>query len=70
MSNVIMPKGSERVFYTVSEVAGMFGISQKSVYRLLYRGLLKSSSALRHKRITRASIEAFVDTTANNGGVR
>jgi predicted DNA-binding transcriptional regulator AlpA len=61
--------GSARVFYTVSEVSEMFGISRKSVYRLLYRGILKSSTALRHKMISRSSVEGFL-STANNGGVK
>lgn len=60
----------ERVFYSVPEVSEMFGVSNKSVYRLLARGLLKSSSALRHKRISRASIEEFMTTTVNNGGAK
>jgi len=68
MNNVTSPNGSGRVFYTVPDVAVMFGISQKSVYRLLERGLLKSSSALRHKRIPQSSIDAFTTTTVNNGG--
>ena len=55
--------GSTRMFHSVVEVAVMFGISTKSVYRLLDRGLLKSSSALRHKRISKASIDAFVAST-------
>jgi excisionase family DNA binding protein len=59
--------GSERMFYSVSEVAAMFNISEKSVYRLLERGLLKSSSALRHKRISRESVEKFVDSTTRDG---
>lgn len=57
---VNIQNGSARVFYTVSEVAEMFGISRKSVYRLLARGLLQSSSALRHKMITKRSVEKFV----------
>jgi len=60
----------ERLFYTVPEVSEMFAISSKSVRRLLARGLLKSSSALRHKRISRASIEEFMSTTVNNGGAK
>jgi len=68
MSNMSCSNGSGRVFYTVPEVSVMFGISQKSVYRLLDRGLLKSSSALRHKRIPQSSIDAFTTTTVNNGG--
>ena len=59
--------GSPRLFYSVGEVSEMFGISTKSVYRLLDRGLLKSSSALRHKRISRLSIDEFIAKTTNNG---
>jgi len=66
----IVDNGSARCFYSVAEVSQMFGISQKSVYRLLERGLLKSSSALRHKMISEASIQEFVVTTMNNGGVQ
>jgi excisionase family DNA binding protein len=63
----IVFNGSERMFYSVSEVAAMFNISNKSVYRLLERGLLKSSSALRHKRISWASIQEFVAATTGGG---
>ena len=55
--------GLERLFYTVPEVAVMLAVSNNSIYRLLERGLLKSSCALRHKRITRESISEFVRTT-------
>jgi len=58
---------SERDFYSVSEVSRRFGISQKSVYRLLDRGLLKFSSALRHKMISRASIDEFIAKTTSSG---
>jgi transposase len=57
----------EILLFPVSKVAEMFSISEKSVYRLLQRGLLESSSALRHKLITRASIERFL-TRTNQGG--
>jgi hypothetical protein len=62
--------GSERmgrVFYPASEVGEMFSISTKSVYRLLDRGLLKSSNAIRHKRISRASIDEFIANTTGGG---
>jgi len=65
------PNGSgrvERLFYSVPEVAEMFGVCEKSVYRLLERGLLQSSNALRHKRIPRSSLESFMAKTVNNGG--
>jgi len=58
---------SARLFFSVGEVGGMFNVSTKTVYRLLDRGLLKSSSALRHKRISKASIEEFMTTTATGG---
>jgi hypothetical protein len=59
--------GQETLLFPVSKVAEMFSISNKSVHRLIDRGLLESSSAFRHKRITRASIEKFMATTT--GGV-
>lgn len=68
---IVNPNGSgrlERLFYTVPEVSEMLAISRKSVYRLLARGLLKSSSAFGHKRISRTSIDEFIATTVNNGG--
>jgi excisionase family DNA binding protein len=56
------------MLYSASEVSEMLGISAKSVYRLLDRGLLKSSSALRHKRISKASIDEFIARTTGGGG--
>jgi len=61
--------GQDTLLYPVSKVAELFSISNKSVHRLLDRGLLESSSALRHKRITRASIEKFISTTSNGGTI-
>lgn len=40
------------LFYRISETAQLLSISKKSVRRLLERGLLKSSPALRIKPIT------------------
>ena len=54
---------SQRIFLSATEVALLMGISKKTVYRLLARGLLKSSSALRHKMILRASVAEFVAQT-------
>jgi predicted DNA-binding protein (UPF0251 family) len=58
---------SDKVFLTVADVADQFGISQKSVYRLLDRGLLKSSDALRKKMIPRASVETFIAASLQGG---
>ena len=49
-----------RLAYSAQEVAGMLGVSRKSVYRLADRGLLRASKALRHLRITRESLEDFL----------
>ena len=68
-----MPKActtAPRIFVSVGEVSESFGVSPKSVYRLLERGLLKSSSALRHKLILKSSVDEFVATTVKNGGAR
>lgn len=70
LKNASTTNGSSRVFYTVEEVAGKFGVSRKTVYRLIDRGLLKASSALRHKMILSTSIDEFVATTVNDGGMQ
>jgi excisionase family DNA binding protein len=62
--------GSGRLFYTVPEVSQMLAVNQKTVYRLLDRGLLKSSSAIRHKRIHAASLEQFISITVYSGGAK
>jgi excisionase family DNA binding protein len=53
-----------RLAYTVKETAEILGISQPTVYRLLARGLLRSSLALRNKIIARSEIERFLKDTS------
>lgn len=57
-------KSLKRMAYSVAEVAAMLNISSKTVYRLVDRRLLKASKALRHLRITTASIEQFLKETS------
>ena len=52
-----------RLAYSVRETAEILGISEISVYRLLNRGLLRASVALRHKRIPKSEIERFLNQT-------
>jgi hypothetical protein len=52
-----------KLLYTIRETAQLLSVSEKSVRRLLDRGLLKSNPAFRIKLITRESIEAFVKMT-------
>lgn len=67
MSPKTHPLDLDKEFYSASEVAVKFGISLKSVYRLLERGLLESSSALRTKMIPQASIDKFIAASLKGG---
>jgi len=67
MSTITHELDNAKVFYTVAEVASRFGISAKSVYRLLERGLLRSSPALRRKMIPRASVDNFIAASLQGG---
>jgi len=57
------PETNSRLFFDTNEVAEMFGVSTKTVYRLLQRGLLKASTAFRHKMISKQSIDEFIART-------
>jgi hypothetical protein len=53
-----------RLGYGVRETAYIIGgVSEKTVYRLLQRGLLKANPALRHKIITAESIQRFMGSS-------
>lgn len=54
---------SARLAFSLKETAGLLGVSEKSVRRLLARGLLHSSNALRHRLIPRFEIERFLRDT-------
>jgi DNA-directed RNA polymerase specialized sigma24 family protein len=54
---------SYKLAYSPEEVAIILGLCRDSVYRLLRRGLLRSSSALRHKIIPHAELERFLKST-------
>lgn len=49
-----------KLLYSVRETAFMMGVAEKTVYRLLKRGLLKAPDSLRHKKITADSLRAFI----------
>jgi len=59
--------GSGRLFYTVPEICKMLQVERKTVYRLIARGLLKTSNAIRHKRICSRSLDKFIETTVYGG---
>jgi excisionase family DNA binding protein len=52
-----------RLAYTMQETAKILGVSYITVHRLLKRGLLRSSQAIRHKLIPASEIERFLKAT-------
>ena len=51
--------------YTVEEAAAALNVSTKTIRRLLARGILTASKALRKKLIPRAQIEGFLKATCD-----
>ncbi|MFN7138888.1 MAG: helix-turn-helix domain-containing protein, partial [Limisphaerales bacterium] len=47
----------QKLAYSMEEAAQALGVSYITIHRLLKRGLLRSSSALRHKLIPVSEIE-------------
>jgi len=54
-----------QLVFTAGETAALLKVTEKTVYRLVARQRLHAVKSLRHLRITRASLEAFL---ANDGG--
>ena len=46
--------------YTASETAAILKVNEKTVRRLIDRGLLTKAKAIRHIRITRQSLDEFL----------
>jgi len=59
-----------RLAYGVDETATMLGVCPKTVRRLICRGLLRPSRALRHLLISRREIDRFLEDTASNSSRR
>jgi excisionase family DNA binding protein len=54
-----------RLAYTVEEAAEALHVSTKTIRRLLDRGILTASKALRKKLIPRSQIEGFLKATCD-----
>jgi len=52
-----------RLAFSVKETAGLLGVSEKTIRRLIARGLIRPSRALRHLLIPRSEIERFLKDT-------
>jgi excisionase family DNA binding protein len=64
-----LPEGDGRpgrMCYSVKQTAELLGLSKNTVYRLLERGLLRSSSAVRTKVIPKSEIERFLKETTQS----
>jgi hypothetical protein len=60
----LTPSSLPRLAFTMRETAVILGLSYITVHRLIQRGLLKCSGAIRHKIIPRTEIERFLRETA------
>lgn len=56
----------ERMAYSLRETAGLLGVSYISIVRLVKRGLLRPSNALRNKIVSRDEIQRFLNETQSN----
>ena len=54
-----------RLAYSVREAADMLGVCEKTIRRLIHRGLLHPSIALRHLLIPKKEIERFLEETSS-----
>ena len=52
-----------KLAFSMREAAAIIGVSYMSMHRLLQRGLIRSSSALRTKVIPRSELERFLNST-------
>jgi excisionase family DNA binding protein len=59
----LTPARQIRLAYTAKETAALLGVSEKTVRRLVARGLLHASRALRHLLIPKKEIERFLQET-------
>ena len=57
--------GLPRLAYSVKDASQALNVSPVTIYRLLASGLLKSSMALRHKRIPVSELERLLRDTLN-----
>jgi hypothetical protein len=54
---------SDRLAYSFREAANLMGVSYHSILRLTQRGLIKPSSALRKKLISKQELQRFLNLT-------
>jgi excisionase family DNA binding protein len=65
-ANQALPK----LAFSMGEAAQVLGVSYITIHRLLRRGQIRASSALRTKVIPRAELERFLRETLVDGGAQ
>lgn len=63
MTNDLTTQPPPRLAYSMREGAQAIGVSYITMHRLLKRGLIRSSSALRTKVIPKSELERFLKAT-------
>ncbi len=58
-----LPPSPARMAFSLKETAGLLGVSEKTVRRLVARRLIRPSRALRHLLIAKREIERFLAET-------
>ncbi|HZP59613.1 MAG TPA: helix-turn-helix domain-containing protein [Opitutaceae bacterium] len=56
------PPPPETLTYSVTETAHVLGVSLPTVYRLIARRVFKPLPGLRHKRLPKRQVHAFVNS--------
>jgi excisionase family DNA binding protein len=56
------PQPLETLTYSVTETARVLGVSLPTVYRLIARRLLKPLPGLRHKRVSKRQVHAYINS--------
>jgi hypothetical protein len=59
-----VPSPIPRLAFTLRETSQILGVSYITAFRLVQRGLLKSSTALRTKLISRIELDRFLKETS------
>ena len=59
-----LEKGPTRKAYTIRETATILGVSYHSAWRLVKRGILPASKALRRPLIPASALQKFLDETS------
>jgi excisionase family DNA binding protein len=52
----------ETLTYSVTETARVLGVSLPTVYRLIARRLLRPLPGLRHKRVSKRQVHAYINS--------